>query len=105
MVVNGKITVKNVNVGNEKFQKSELVIETNEQYPQSILIEFGGAKSDLVDPYQIGQEVEVSINLRGRKWTNPEGVDKYFNTISGWKITKNVNDIEVKAEPVTYLPF
>ena len=88
MVVSGRISVKNENVGNEKFQKSELVIETAEQYPQSILVEFGGNKSELVNGYAVGQEVEVDINLRGRKWTNAEGVDKYFNTISGWKIKK-----------------
>jgi hypothetical protein len=55
MVVTGRISVKNENVGNEKFQKSELVIETNEQYPQSILVEFGGNKSELVKDYVIGQ--------------------------------------------------
>ena len=88
MVVTGRISVKNENVGNEKFQKSELVIETAEQYPQSILVEFGGNKSELVKDFAVGQEVEIDINLRGRKWTNAEGVDKYFNTISGWKIKK-----------------
>lgn len=95
MVVTGRISVKNENVGNEKFQKSELVIETSEQYPQSILVEFGGNKSELVKDYAVGQEVEIDINLRGRKWTNSEGVDKYFNTISGWKIKKIS---EAKAE-------
>ena len=106
MQVTGKISVKNENVGNEKFKKSELVIETAEQYPQSILIEFGGNKSELVNDYSVGQEVAIDINLRGRKWTNAEGVDKYFNTISGWKIKKLS---EAKATPVdaddSDLPF
>ena len=106
MQVTGKISVKNENVGNEKFQKSELVIVTAEQYPQSILVEFGGNKSELVNDYSVGQEVEIDINLRGRKWTNNDGVDKYFNTISGWKIKKLS---EAKATPVdaedSDLPF
>lgn len=97
MVVTGRISVKNENVGNEKFQKSELVIETAEQYPQSILVEFGGNKSELVNNYVVGQEVEIDINLRGRKWTNAEGVDKYFNTISGWKIKKLSESKEEKV--------
>lgn len=101
MVVTGKIYAKNVDCGNEKYQKSELVIETDEQYKQHILIEFGGNKSDLVDPYSVGQEVEVSINLKGRKWTNPEGVDKYFNTIQGWKITV----VDIKDDKGDDLPF
>ena len=109
MVVTGRISVKNENVGNEKFQKSELVIETAEQYPQSILVEFGGNKSELVKDYVVGQEVEVDINLRGRKWTNAEGVDKYFNTISGWKIKKLSESKEQQKEVVEVaesdLPF
>jgi len=88
MELTGKIEVISLNVGNEKFKKSELVITTDEKYPQSILIEFGGDKSDLIDPYKVGDVVEVSINIGGRKWTNAEGVDKYFNSIKGWKIKK-----------------
>jgi translation initiation factor IF-3 len=30
--------------------------------------------------------VKVFINLRGREWTSPEGVVKYFNSIQGWKV-------------------
>jgi len=36
----------------------------------------------------IGQDVTIGVNLRGRMWTNPQGEDKYFNTIEGWKIDK-----------------
>ena len=109
MVVTGRISVKNENVGNEKFQKSELVIETSEQYPQSILVEFGGNKSELVKDFAVGQEVEIDINLRGRKWTNADGVDKYFNTISGWKIKKLSEAKEQQTEVIEVtesdLPF
>ena len=61
------------------------------------LIEFGGQKSDLVDPYKVGQDVKVSINLGGREWTNPQGEVKYFNSIQGWRIEKlsDANNIEV----------
>ena len=31
------------------------------------------------------------FNLRGREWTNPEGVVKHFNSIDAWKITANSN--------------
>jgi len=92
MTIEGKIEVISLNVGNDKFKKSELVVTTDEKYPQSILIEFGGDKSDLIDPYKVGDVVEVSINIGGRKWTNPEGIDKYFNSIKGWKIKKLSED-------------
>ena len=36
--------------------------------------------------YAVGQNVKVSINLRGREWVNPQGETKYFNSIQGWRI-------------------
>ena len=74
------------------FKKRELVVTTDEQYPQMIMIEFVQDKCDLLDNYGIGQEVKVSINLRGREWINPEGVAKYFNTIQGWRIEAIQNE-------------
>ena len=90
MEVTGTIKVLNLNQQvSASYSKSEVVIETSEQYPQSILIEFGGQKSDLLDPYKVGENVTVSINLRGREWINPQGESKYFNSIQGWKIQRN----------------
>ncbi len=89
MEVTGKIKYKSGDIQvSDNFKKAELVITTEEQYPQHILIEFVQDKCDLIDPYQIGQEVKVSINLRGREWVNPQGETKYFNQIQGWKIEK-----------------
>lgn len=73
------------------FKKRELVVTTQEQYPQDILIEFTQDKTDLLNAYQAGSEVKVSINIRGREWINPEGVAKYFNSIQGWRIENAVS--------------
>lgn len=70
------------------FRKKELVVTTQEQYPQDILVEFTQDKVDLLNPLNIGDEVRISINLRGREWINPEGVAKYFNSIQGWRLEK-----------------
>ena len=72
--------------GTSGFRKRELVVTTDEQYPQMIMIEFVQDKTDLLNNYKVGQDVKVSINLRGREWINPEGVAKYFNAIQGWRI-------------------
>jgi hypothetical protein len=32
----------------------------------------------------------LSINLRGREWTNPHGEVKVFNTLQCWKVTSDV---------------
>jgi hypothetical protein len=69
------------------YEKREVVIKTDEQYPQTISIEFGQGKcNEYIDKLSIGQDVAISINLRGREWTNPQGEVKYFNTIQGWSV-------------------
>ena len=69
------------------FKKRELVVSTDEQYPQTLSIEFVQDKTDLLNKFQLGQNVKVGINLRGREWENPQTKEiKYFNSIQGWRI-------------------
>ncbi|MCB9202147.1 MAG: DUF3127 domain-containing protein [Flavobacteriales bacterium] len=70
------------------FTFREMVITTQEQYPQDIIIQFTQDKIELLDLYKIGDELKVSINIRGREWINPEGEAKYFTTIQGWRIER-----------------
>ena len=88
MEVQGKIKLidETKEYGSNGFRKREMVITTEEQYPQHILIEFVQDKTELLNNYQVGQNVKVSINLRGREWVNPQGETKYFNSIQGWRI-------------------
>jgi len=88
MEVQGKVKMigEAQTFGSNGFRKRELVITTEEQYPQHILIEFVQDKTDLLNNYQVGQSVKVSINLRGREWVNPQGETKYFNSVQGWRI-------------------
>lgn len=72
--------------GASGFRKREMVITTNEQYPQMLMVEFVQDKCDLLNNYQVGQDVKISINLRGREWINPQGEAVYFNSIQGWRI-------------------
>ena len=71
------------------FKKRELVVTTEEQYPQHILIDFTQDKCDILNDYVVGQDVKVHINIGGREWVNPQGETKYFNSIKGWRIEKN----------------
>jgi len=90
MEVKGKVKVVNAEqVVSASFRKRELVVTTEEQYPQHILIEFAQDKCDLLNSVNVGDDVTVSINLRGRVWVNPDGETKYFNQIQGWKLEKN----------------
>ncbi|TGD58616.1 DUF3127 domain-containing protein [Flavobacterium humi] len=89
MEVTGRIKVVNPTQDvSASFKKREVVITTDEQYPQHIMIEFTQAKVDDLNSYQVGEQVKVSINLRGREWVNPQGETKYFNSIQGWRIER-----------------
>jgi len=72
----------------DSYKKRDLVVTTDEQYPQHISIEFVQDKTVLLDKYFVGEEVKVSINLGGREWVNPQGETKYFNSVKGWRIEK-----------------
>ncbi len=107
MEVTGKIKLINETqtFGTGSFKKRELVITTNEQYPQDIQVEFVQDKCDLLNKYKVGQDVKVSINLRGREWINPQGEAKYFNTIQGWRIevldvSENQNEQQISERAV-----
>ena len=50
-----------------------------------------------MDKFEVGQEVEVSFNMRGRKWTSPQGEDKYFNSLDAWRVDAVAN--EESAQP------
>lgn len=76
--------------GANGFRKREVVVTTDEQYPQHILVEFTQDKCDLLNSYQVGEPVRISINLRGREWVTPQGETRYFNSIQGWRIEKLV---------------
>lgn len=84
--------------GNNGFRKREIVVTTDEQYPQHILVEFVQDKCDLLDAFKVEQEVKIAINLRGREWINPEGAVKYFNSIQGWKIEKFNTNFEMLTD-------
>lgn len=86
------------------FQKSEMVLLTEEQYPQPINIEFLQDKSDLLTYHKEGSRVKVGINVRGREWTSPQGEVKYFNSIVGWKIEKLDTAPNSESEPTQAKP-
>ncbi|MEO6175189.1 MAG: DUF3127 domain-containing protein [Flavobacterium circumlabens] len=101
MEVTGKVKVVNPEQQvSASFKKRELVVTTDEQYPQHILIEFTQDKCDLLSSYKQGEAVKVSINLRGREWVNPQGETRYFNSIQGWRIERAGAEAPSQAPPM-----
>ena len=92
MEIKGKVVnVKPVEtVGANNFKKASIWIETTtDQYPQTIEIEFVKEKADEIQTIEVGSDVTVKINIRGRKWTGNDGVEKVFTSIQGWKVESN----------------
>ncbi|WP_347219339.1 DUF3127 domain-containing protein [Chryseobacterium sp.] len=69
------------------FQKREFVLLTEEQYPQTLLIEVTADRIDILDHFTDGNVVRVGINIKGKEWTSPSGDVKYFTSLSAWKVT------------------
>lgn len=68
------------------FSKRLIVVETAEQYSQKVPIDFVQDKCSILDNYQIGNDVKVSVNIRGNEYNG-----KYYVSLNGWKIEKDGN--------------
>lgn len=91
-------------VGQNGFQKRDLVITTDGQYPQDIIIQFAQGNCTLLDNLQVGQIVKIHFNLQGREWTSPQGEVKYFNTVVGWKIELIQTTNVANQQPIQQAP-
>lgn len=94
----------------EKFKGRDLIVEidADEKYPQLIKVEAANDKCDMLNSINAGDEVEVDCNLNGRKWTNKEGVDQFFNSLGLWKVkvlTAAPAPVTASPEPEDKLPF
>lgn len=87
----------------EKFSKCELVLtDRSEKYPQEVPFVFGGQMADTPskEQLQVGDEVKVAFNLRGREWKG-----RWFPENSAWKleVLQRANPVkDVTGEPENY---
>ncbi len=88
--ITGTVKVVNSTVQvSEKFSKREFVLTDNSgPYEQHISFQATQDKCAMLDNVSVGEQIEVSFNLKGREWTSPQGEVKYFNTIEAWRIEK-----------------
>ncbi|WP_457611237.1 DUF3127 domain-containing protein [Lutibacter sp.] len=102
MEVTGKIKKieETKTFGANGFRKREMVLTTNDQYPQMLKIEFVQDKCDLLNNFKEGQDVKISINLTGREWINPQGEAVYFNSIQGWRIEAEQKGTGAEVPPM-----
>lgn len=75
----------------ETFTVREFVLEVqsnNSQYTDYVLFQLTNDRCGLLDQFNTGDELHVTFDIRGRKWTSPQGEERVFNTLSAWRIEK-----------------
>jgi hypothetical protein len=81
--IKGAIKLINpIKVISDKFSVREFVVTTPDaKYPQDILFQTVNDKMAVLESLGVGQQVEVSYNVRGREFNG-----RYYNALDAWKI-------------------
>lgn len=99
--VSGKLHVKNdTQQVTDRFAKREFVIEIGDgPYPQHVKFQLVQDKTSVLDPFEIGDMVQVSFDLRGREYTNPKGEVSYFTNLNAWRMQKANQQPDTPPQP------
>ena len=102
VVIKGIIKlIKETETFDSGFYKRQIVVTEDGQYPNDIPIDFLKDKSDVLDNFGIGQEVNVSVKIRGSEFNG-----KNYVSLNGWKITASSSQSTAPTfEPVNEQPF
>lgn len=92
----------------DKFAKRDLILfdNSNPNYPNTLLFQFTQKNCELLDKVAEGEEVKVFFNLKGKEYTNKQGVTTVFNSLEGWKLesinnpSKRSNEYPKEATPL-----
>ncbi len=92
----------------DTFKKREFVIEKSENsggqvFTDQIKFQLTQNRCDILDPHQVGDEIKISFNIRGRKWEK-DGRVSYFTNLEAWRIEKVAtdqpfDDVPLPSEP------
>ena len=110
--------------GESNFQVRTFVIEVqnyrDQRYNDFLEFQMTGQRCALLDNFKVGQMVDVSFDIHGRKWIGKENQVRYFNTLTAWNIRPDgqtaVNatppvkqddfvDLDFSASPTDNNPF
>lgn len=71
----------------DRFRKREFVLTDNSpSYPQTILFQLTQDRCNLIDHINVGDEITVHFQIRGREWRSPQGEIKWFNSLDVFKV-------------------
>lgn len=113
--IQGKVVWKGevIDIKDGTYKKTEFVIETDEQYPQSVLLtifgkeqgQYGFKAESFNDTVNIGDTVLVEYDFKTTQYN-----DKYYNNINVWSFKKaggspsTVKNITNAATATTAVP-
>jgi hypothetical protein len=89
MVIKGTVyEILPLNNVSEKFTKQEIVVQSDQKYPQYLTIQFAQDNLKLLDGIRQGDSVEVVFEVRGNKWLDKKtGKEKFFNSLQGHELS------------------
>lgn len=94
-----KLAVQNGESARGAWSKQEFIVETLETYPKKVCMNVWGAdKVSELNQFQIGEILNVSINIESREYNG-----RWYTDIRAWKIQKDT-PMQGEAQQATYSP-
>jgi hypothetical protein len=74
----------------DSFRKREFALEIEDgRYSQTVKFQLVQDKTELLDEFDVGAQVRVHFNLRGREYTRrSDGATDYWTNLECWRIEK-----------------
>ncbi len=92
----------------ETFKTREFVLEVedakNPQFNNYILFQLVNDRCSIIDPFNVGSQVHVAFDVRGRRWQSPEGKVQYFNSLNAWRVSP-VEMVSQVGQPTPVQPM
>lgn len=92
----GKLTEKfNTQQVSDKFSKREFVVQQQNAgtdgkiYLEDIKFQLTNKNCSAIDSTPLGSDVEVSFNIRGKRFEK-DGKVSYFNNLEAWRVTEEL---------------
>ena len=87
----------------DTFRKREFALEIQDgNYPQTVKFQTVQDRTELLDNLEVGQEVTVHFNLKGREFTRKtDGTTDYWTNLEAWRIEAPSDGAQPGAEHST----
>ncbi len=106
----GKLVAKfNVVQRTETFKTREFVIEKSEDIGGRVITNYVKFqcvqdKTEMVDRFNIGDDVKVQFNLKGTKWVK-DGKENYITNLDAWRMeTVKLGSEAASDAPPSFVP-